>query len=172
MQDHTFRSKISLLAQKSRKASRLYSAVRQVHNDPSSEYNQLQAAQWRVVNEELAMFLSDALRENSKTQELIRDVVLYRDRLKLRCNDADRTLLIKQPELVRISESGDFVKVAVLSKELLIAKAQQEALQAARNEIESCLKKVRQAIKPAGIRLPIEEAAPQNVIPLMRKAQR
>lgn len=134
MENDTFRSRLVRLLQKSRQAFRLYNSM---ERGPAAigDYTEMQAMEWRNVNGALIKELSAALdRPNQKETPSL--VFLLRDRFLAEFRTSEADLHAKQRELVSAAEKGDFVKSALLSKELVSIKARVQATQAAHHELD------------------------------------
>ncbi len=152
MENQTFRSRLVELIQKSRKAMRLYSSmgrtlVRPGETRAAAEFADVQTNEWRGVNAELVKRLS-FLVELPQTKMLISDVLALRDQLysDFRINEAD--LRTKQRDLIFSSEHGDFIKAALLSRDLVVLKAKVQATQAAHHELDAVVRKSKISIRP------------------------
>lgn len=170
MEEHTFRSRINELVQKSRKAVRLYSGVSKLQTENGTEHTDSQISEWRRVNTELLNELGHAL-ENPHPKNLARDVFTLRDRFYFEWTDAESKLQTKQAGLISAAQNGDFVKAAVLSQELVVLKSRAQATQAVHHEIAELIRRSKVSAPPIELtrehRIQIEEPKPElaRVIP-------
>ncbi len=176
----TFRSRVLQLLQRSRRALRLYSSVSQVGIEGSREFAELQATEWRMTNTFLVREISTLLDEPTN-RELAIGLRVLADRLEDEGLSAEGEMHAKQCALVFSAENGDYVRSAVLGKELVILKARMQARQAANHEVNGVLKSARVTPQPELIAQPreieldskvIEESnfePASNVIPLRRR---
>lgn len=148
MEQHTFRSRLAHLMQKCRKALRLYSSVKQLDNGEASDLSELQVLEWRQVNAELLRQLSVAL-SNPNIKTLTNDVFLLRDRFQAEWRMAETEQHGKQAQLLAVAEKGDFIRAAVLCRELVTVKARTQAAQAAYHELQELLLQAKVAPPPA-----------------------
>lgn len=142
MENETLRSRVALLVQKSRKALRLYSTMGRVNGAEPSEFAELQVGQWREVNADLLRELSAAV-DNPNTRALTGAILALRDRFYGDWRRVESDLRVKQQELIAVSEHGDFIKAAHLSRELVVLKAREQAAQAAHHELQDVVKRSR-----------------------------
>lgn len=149
MENDTFRSRLLGLMQKSRRALRLYSSMERLQNGAASqgEFTELQAQEWKSVNSELLRQLGAAL-EVPNPKKISHDVFALRDRFLSEFRTSQNELHASQKELISASEHGDFVKAAVLSRELIILKARVQATQAAQHEIEAVIRQSNISYSP------------------------
>jgi hypothetical protein len=147
MEEETFRSRLTGLLQKSRKALRLYSSVGRQPSPGRSELTELQADAWKNVNAELLKSLGSAL-ENPNQKQAISAVFTLRDRFLAEYRSIEAELHAAQKELVVAAEHGDFVKATVLSRDLVSLKARVQATQAAQHELEAVIKQSRITCAP------------------------
>ena len=153
MDNQTFRSRLVELIQKSRKAMRLYTTMgrtlgmrgneaRGADSDTrgANEYAELQAAEWRSVNAELVKKLS-SFAESPNAKKLVSDVLHFRDHLHAEFRMAEAELKSKQRDLLFAAENSDFIKAALLSRDLVSLKARTQAAQAAHHELESVIRR-------------------------------
>jgi hypothetical protein len=110
----------------------------------ASEFAELQVVQWREVNSDLLRELSSAL-DNPNTRALTGAVLGLRDRFYADWRRVESELRVKQHELVSVSEQGDFIKAAHLSRDLIVLKAREQAAQAAHHELQDVVKRSRLA---------------------------
>ena len=181
MDSVTFRSRVSELLQKSRKALRLYSSVGKLHNDKASELTESQVAEWKRVNGELSHELTHAL-EKTNNKAFVSEIFSVRDRFYGEWKVAEADMHRKQRMLLECSENGDFVKSSVLAQELVLLKARSQACQAAHHELNEVLTKGRvqqppielaqEVVELKNAQETIEEEEPKlaKVIPLRQKA--
>ena len=127
-----------------------------------AEYADNQASEWRSVNAELVRKLS-ALVEGPQNRKIVPDVLALRDQLYGDFRMAEADLRSKQQELILAAENSDFIKAAVLSKDLVVLKARAQATQAAHHELDAVIRKSKIQIthhieiSPSGERTPYEE---------------
>jgi hypothetical protein len=138
MDSETFRSKLHKLAQKSRKALHLYASIGGSGDRHTAQLSDLQLQEWKLVNQELAKRISELL-ENSAPRSLIAEVFLLRDRFYLLYRESERDTHLKQKSLMNSATNGDFLRAALLSRELVILKARLEAANAAHQELKLLL---------------------------------
>ncbi|MDC0357356.1 hypothetical protein OAO01_00940 [Oligoflexia bacterium] len=136
MENQTFRSRLASLIQKCRKAIRLYTSMGRMHTSDSPDYSERQIEIWREVNIELLRELSEVYNVTD-ARVIVSEVYALRDLFYSRWRKAERELHVKQGELVVCAEKEDFIKSAILSKKLVIIKAQSQASQAAYQELQS-----------------------------------
>jgi len=144
MENETLRSRIVLLVQKSRKALRLYSSMGRLSGSETSEFGELQVAQWREVTSDLLRDLTAAL-DHPNARTLAGTVLSLRDRFYADWRRVEADLKVKQQELVAVAEHGDFIKAAHVSRNLVVLKAREQAAQAAHHELQDVVKKSRLA---------------------------
>ena len=145
MENQTFRSRLVELIQKSRKAMRLYTSMGRTFARPgesrtSGEFADAQANEWRGINADLVRRLSVFV-ESPNTKKLVSDVLNLRDQLQSDFRAAESELHSKQRELIFAAENSDFIKAAVLSRELVLLKARVQATQAAHHELDAVVSK-------------------------------
>lgn len=156
MENHTFRSRLAELMQKSRKALRLYTSVGRVSN-PQSEFNDMQVQQWKEVNADLLKQISMAM-ESPNSRALVADIFTLRDRFYTAWRSAEAEVHGKRRDLISSAENGDFIKAAVLGRELVLLKAREQAAQAAHHELQEVLTRSRVA-------QPTIELSQESVVP-------
>jgi hypothetical protein len=144
MENPTFRSRLAELMQKSRKALRLYTSMGRLQTSPTAEFNEMQAEQWKEVNADLLRQISHAL-ETPNSRLLANDIFALRDRFHSTWRNSEAEVHLKQKELLSCAEHGDFIKVAVLARELVLLKAREQASQAAHHELHEVLSRSRVA---------------------------
>lgn len=168
---------MAALVQKSRKALRLYTSMGRVRGIGGSDYSEVQLAEWRDVSSMLIKDLTAVL-EAGNAKKLAADLFTIRDR----CCDAWREIEAvvhgKHKELVQASNSGDYTKAAILSKDLVRMKAKLQASQAAHHEIQEVIKQSKVRVPTIELTRELdansdylveqEYAAAANVIPLRR----
>ena len=182
MDNETFRSRLLTLVTKSRKALRLYSNVGRFNAEGGNALTELQTGEWKGVTAELLRSLS-LLLENPNARQLVTDVVALRDRFNAHWRTLETDLHSKQRELLMSAESSDFVRAALLSKELIVLKARMQAAQAAHHELQDVVRRSKVAqtpieltsehVLPDGAADPhrVEAAAPiAKVIPLRKQS--
>ncbi|RMG44019.1 MAG: hypothetical protein D6719_02550 [Candidatus Dadabacteria bacterium] len=140
MNSETFRSRVSALIKKSRKALRLYSSMGRLQSHEHSELSEMQIREWQEVNSELSEQLSSAL-ESRYTRRLASNVFLLRDRFYSRWRETEAEAHLKQRELISASEKGEFIKATLLGRELVVLKARKQACQAAHNELQELIER-------------------------------
>ena len=142
----TFKTRISKLLQKSRKALRIYTAMTKESDSgqwsgggrEEGEFQQLKLDEWRRVNLELVRALTKIMEEpHPKKQSM--EIFLLRDRCYTEWRMAESELHTTQKELIRSSENGDFVNSALLSSELIVLQARNQATQAVHHEIQTII---------------------------------
>lgn len=142
MEDQTFRSRLTLLVQKSRKAVRLYNNVGSISELGGSELTGVQVLEWKNVNSELLRRLSLVV-EISNHRRLVAEVFSVRDSFDQEWRSSEVELLRKQSELVSAAEHGDFIRCSALSSSLVVLKARMQAAQAAHHELDLLVKRSR-----------------------------
>ena len=175
MDNHTFRSRVSRLLQKSRKALRLYSSVATLPADGGSQFAEAQVREWKRVNSDLVQSLTVAI-DCQHTKRAATDICALRDRFHLEWRKAEAEMRNRQMELILSAEQGDFVKTALLSQELVGLKARTQACEAAYHELGDVVRHSRVAepmielssdsIVFRDIAGASADAQPTNVIPL------
>ena len=170
MESHPFRTRISQLMQKSRKALRLYSSMGKAGaasvtaDNESGEYSEIQVAEWREVNAELLRALSAAL-AHPGAKRLVSDIFALRDRFHAEWRSREGEIHNSQKALVIAGEQGDFVRAASLARELIIGKARMQACHAAYQELDDVLSQSR--VPPPTIELShehVETPRPARVL--------
>lgn len=157
MENHTFRSRLAELMQKSRKALRLYTSMGRINNNAHSELNEMQAQQWKEINADLLRQISAAM-ESPNSRALVADIFTLRDRFYAAWRSAEADVHNKRRDLISSAENGDFIKSAVLGRELVLLKAREQAAQAAHHELQEVLTRSRVA-------QPTIELSQDNVVP-------
>ncbi len=141
--DHEgIRTRLSMLRQKTRKALGFYKKMARGPSSPKQEIAELQMAEWREVTGELLEKLVPCIEETNVARASQLALVL-RDGFNEKWRSSEAAVHIKQKDLVRAADRGDFVKAAILSQELVRLRAQQQASQAAYNELCSVLSRSR-----------------------------
>ncbi len=138
------------LMQKSRQAFRLYDSMGRSHGGESSEFAEAQASEWRVVNGFLIKQLSLAL-DNPHPRALASQVFSLRRHFWDEFRGAESELHTRQKELVVVSEKGDFVRAAIVSRTLVALKARLQAAQAAHHELDDLIQKSRLSDVPIAL---------------------
>lgn len=151
MENHTFRSRLTQLLQKSRKALRLYSSLGSsrapgsvasdrsgADEQASHEFSELQVGEWRRVNGELVRSLT-LIATNSQPRQLATDVFSLRDRFQIEWRGSEGELHSKQILLLQASEASDFTRAAILARELVALKAAVQASHAAFVELDELI---------------------------------
>lgn len=156
MSDETFKSKLSKLIQKSRKAIRIYSQASTPGTLRSSTkpFADQQIAVWYQINEELLEFLVEITR-NAHLRKVANESFSYAKRCQEKVREERQQLESKHQQLVRYSESGDFINSAKLSSELIHLKACVQARGAVLTELEDLL-------SYANLKLPVTHGAPEE----------
>lgn len=144
MDNHTFRSRLVKLIQKSRKALRLYSNMGSLPSDGGTEFAEVQVREWKRVNSDLVQNLTTAM-DSPNMKQLSVDVFSLRERFHAEWRQAEADMRQKQRELLSAAEHGDFIKSAILSNELVILKARTQACQAAHHELSDAVRQSRLA---------------------------
>jgi hypothetical protein len=144
MENHTFRSRLAELMQKSRKALRLYTSMGRINNNAHSELNEMQVQQWKEINADLLKQISVAM-ESPNSRALVADIFMLRDRFHTAWRAAEADVHLKRRELISSAENGDFIKAAVIGRELVLLKAREQAAQAAHHELQEVLTRSRVA---------------------------
>lgn len=142
MESETLRSRIAALVQKSRKALRLYSSMGRLSGGETTEFGELQVAQWREITSDLLRDLTAAL-DHPNARTLAGAVLSLRDKFYADWRRIEADLKVKQQELIAVAEHGDFIKAAHVSRALVVLKAREQAAQAAHHELQDVVKKSR-----------------------------
>ena len=153
MSDETFKSKLSKLIQKSRKALRIYSQATTPANHRASTkpFADQQIAVWYNVNEELLEFLVEITR-NAHLRKVANESLGYAKHCQQKLIEEQEQLDEKHQQLVRFSQSGDFINSAKLSSQLIHLKASVQARGAVLAELEDLL-------SYANLKLPVTHEA-------------
>ena len=162
MENHTFRSRLAELMQKSRKALRLYTSMGRINNNAHSELNEMPAEQWKEINADLLRQISNAM-ESPNSRALVADIFTLRDRFYASWRSAEAEVHSKRRDLISAAENGDFIKSAVLGRELVLLKAREQAAQAAHHELQEVLTRSRVA-------QPTIELSQDRVVPEVEEA--
>jgi hypothetical protein len=151
MDGHTLRSRLLELMQRSRKAMRLYASVRQSQalDADGGELHELQAEQWRSVNEMLLRQLGMIL-DQPNSKQLISLLCSLQQSLQIEVRDGEQELRVKQRALVDAVQASDFVKCALVAKQLVACKARQQAENAACNELHEITKRLGSSALSSG----------------------
>ena len=178
MENLTLRARIQQLAQKSRKALRLYTSMVRT-GSRSGDLSEIQISEWRDVNADLLKQLSFIM-DSSSSKKLVAGVFAVRDRFYSEWRTAEADLHNGHKALIHAAEKGDFVKSASLARQLVSIKSRVEAAQAAHQELQDMIDQCR--LTPIMIELsdehvieeePQQEVKPQAVvIPLHSKRRR
>lgn len=176
MGSQTFRLRLAKLRQKSRRALRLYTRMgRFPSGNENPLFTELQLEEWKTVNADLIDKLGRCI-EDSNTRRVACEVFALRDFYQTASRNAGVLLREKQDELLRAAQQGDFVKAAMLSRELISLKARLEASLAAHHELQLVLRRSR-IVRPSEEQLEpviVPQIAPLiengNVIPLRRRS--
>jgi hypothetical protein len=107
----------------------------------AAELSEMQAAAWRVVNAELVQQLSSML-DAPHTRHLVLNARRLRDRFFADLREGESHLNAQHRELILCAERGDFIRAAVLSRNLVSSKAKAQANNAAFTELEEALRGV------------------------------
>lgn len=169
MENETFRTRVLNLISRSRKALRLYSNAGRNNtghnyasaqytsspsssgsrvNDTSREYTELQTKPWRDITSDLLNDLSLAMQKDFSVKMLCAEIYNVRDKYNSLWRSLEAELHVKQKELIRVSEAGDFIKAATLSTNLILIRSRFQASQAAYHELEELIKKSRLSSQP------------------------
>ena len=156
MSDETFKSKLSKLIQKSRKALRIYSQATTPgkHRASTKPYADQQIAIWYKINEELLEFLVEITR-NAHLRKVANESLAYAKLCQRKVITEQQTLHEKHQQLVSYSESGNFINSAKLSSELIQLKASVQARSAVLAELEDLL-------SYANLKLPVTHEPPEG----------
>lgn len=147
MEHETLTSRLAKLIQRSRKAIRLYSNASHVSHgqgsgEHGSEFAELQVCEWRRVNTELLQRLLTVA--NSGTHKKIsQDLSELCERFYAEWRASETKLHEEQRELVAAAEHADFVRSAMLGRELVILKARMQATEAVYHELSLMLGSAR-----------------------------
>lgn len=135
----TFKSKLSKLINKSRKAIRLYSTVSSPRSRGKEKpYADIQLEQWRETNEDLLNNLMQIIK-NTNMRKAINDILIIRNRYADMVGKLDFKIKHFHKELVSSSVSSDFVKAAKVSGDLVPLKAKYDAVKAVAQELDDLL---------------------------------
>lgn len=143
--------------QKSRKALRLYTSVGRLSTPVHSELNEMQVQQWKEVNADLLKQISAAM-DSPNSRALVADIFTLRDRFYATWRSAEAEVHVKRKELLSAAENNDFIKAAVLGRDLVLLKAREQAAQAAHHEIQEVLTRSRVA-------QPTIELSQEHIVP-------
>lgn len=172
MTNSALRLRLIELLQKSRQALRLYTTLGRGPHDKNGEFAEAQASEWSATNAQLLKDLTPLVDANLG-KSLVQSVFTLRDRLGNEFRASETEMRQKQRELITASENGDFVKGAILSRQLVTLKARCEATQAAHHELSEVVDKSR--VVPPTIELTSDKIVrervrlmPAQVIPLRR----
>lgn len=140
------------------------------------ELADMQVAEWREVNSDLLKSLTIIL-DAPGNKSLAASVIAVRDRFYHEWRMAEGDLHKKHKELLRHSESGDFIRVVSLGTALATLKARVQALQAAHHEIQEVVNRSHVSHPPIelaeGVVLP-EVLVPEKSLdtnPIQRNAK-
>lgn len=133
--DDTLRSRLAKLLQRSRQALRLYSSLGREERGELAELNELQAAAWRTINNDLIRRLTEIL-EQPHSRKIGAQVCSLGQYFLNDFRISEGELQKRQRDLIASSERGDFVKCSLLSRELVALKAHVQASHAAHHEIQ------------------------------------
>lgn len=139
MDSSSFRARVVGLVQKSRKALRLYTSMGRLRGVTGAEFSDIQLAEWREVNATLIKDVTAAL-EAGNSKKLAADIYILRDKYYQVWREIEASLHVKQKELVALASSSDYVKAAILSRELVQLKAQMQATQAVHHEVQDVIR--------------------------------
>ena len=171
MDNESLRSRVMNLAQRSRRAIRLYSAVKHSHPPQDSvstthpvhtnRYSEVQARIWRDVNTELLKEISLAL-ENPQQRELGREIVAIREHFLHLWRNHESSIHTKRSEAAAALERSDFIKVALLSDDLVSLKAASQACEAAHHELGEAVRSAQMGQTRNNVSNFIEAASVQS----------
>lgn len=124
----------------------------------------MQATQWRDITADLLKDLSSAAQKNQSVKNLSAEIFTIRDKFNSIWRSVEAEMHLKHKELISLSESGDFVKAAIVSSGLVSAKARYQASQAAHHELEELIKSSHYASEPIVLthKDVLEEQAPYS----------
>lgn len=141
------------------------------------DHSETQLAEWRDVSGMLIKDLSAAL-EAGNAKKLAADLFIIRDRCCDAWREVETVVHVKHKELNQACTAGDYVKAAILSKELVRLKAKLQASQAAHHELQEVIKQskvrvptielTREFAPESEESLETDYPAAANVIPLRR----
>jgi hypothetical protein len=140
MEGDTFKSRVERLAQKSRKALRLYTSMGQKGVASAGVYAEWQVQQWQEVNGELVRSLSAVLARPHQ-RLMVSDVFSLADSYYGQVRYSEAELDSSHSELIAAAASGDFIKAAKLSADLVSLKARVQATQAVYHELSELIQK-------------------------------
>jgi hypothetical protein len=140
MEGDTFKSRVERLAQKSRKALRLYTSMGQKGVAGAGVYADWQVQQWQEINGELVRSLSSVLTRPHQ-RLMISDIFSLADSYFGQMRYSEVELESGHNELIGAAASGDFIKAAKLSAELVSLKARVQATQAVYHELTELIQK-------------------------------
>jgi hypothetical protein len=140
MEGDTFKSRVERLAQKSRKALRLYTSMGQKGANGAGVYADWQVQQWQEVNGELVRSLSAVLARPHQ-RLMISDIFSLADSYYGQVRYSEAELESSHAELIGAAASGDFIKAAKLSAELVSLKARVQATEAVYHELSELIQK-------------------------------
>lgn len=138
MEYQTLRGRISKLSKKCRKAIRLYSNMGRAGSPASNELSEAQIEEWKNINTELLRELSTMI-ESLGSSELALEVYALRDRFYSCWRMVETELHSKQKSLIAAAENADFVRAALLGRELVALKARVQASAAAHHELQEII---------------------------------
>jgi len=171
MDSQTLKIRLASLRQKSKRALGLYKKMGRDSVGEPPQHSELQMAEWRAVASALCDKIGLCLEESSLKRINVASFAA-RDHFHALWRTSEGELHSKQAKLVKVAESGEFVKASILSLELIALKARCQACQAAYNELQNVLSKNRAQRADETteeILLPSDEDLPRkvaNVIPL------
>ena len=147
------------------------------HIDATAEYSEMQVKEWKALNAQLVQQLIVVV-EEPNSRKLVADLFAVRDRFHNEWRQAESDLHRKQNILCSSAESADFVKAAMLSRELVSLKSRVQAAQAAHHEINEVIRLSRLS-EPQVEKVEVEQETEQlqpaplaKVIPLLKEARR
>jgi hypothetical protein len=144
MNNATFRARLVSLLHRSKRAIRLYSGVAKNYSTAPCDYTEQQAKEWELITTQLLRALT-RVAEFPTNRELIETTWSLFELHEKECHRCDTDIRERQSLLIRASETGDFVRAASLSQELVSFKARSQALYAAYHELKVLLKNTRES---------------------------
>lgn len=161
MRDGTIQSSLLELMQRSRKAMRLYTEMSKTRGN-EGDLADVQAEEWKRANAELVRQLGMLL-DHGAARSITQDVLTVRDYFLREYRGAESEMNLKQRELIRVVEGGNFVRSATLSRELVLLKARLQANQAAHHELDDLIVSFRITQPPIELH---EELPPETNVEL------
>jgi len=114
------------------------------------EYSELQAAQWRFVNEELLRLLGAAL-DQPNPRMLLPEVLSILDKLISESEYLEEDIQESESNLLEMAKRSEFIRVAIIARKLVMLKARLQATSAAYSELEQVVGKVRGSSERAAV---------------------